>query len=92
MGAKGEISWKRRDEYGERMECDARTERNVRTFFRRERRLDRRESYPDPVFEDWLELLDGVRRRVPRRKMEPADEHRLVRTIKEKFPDQQDRL
>jgi len=37
-------------------------------------------------------LLDGVRRRIPRRKMEPADEQRLVRTIKEKFPDQKDQV
>ena len=92
MGAKGEINWKRRDEYGERLECYARNERNVWKFFRRERRFERWEAYPKPALEDWLELLDGVRRRIPRRKMEPADENRLVRTIKEKFPDQKDRL
>ena len=57
-----------------------------------ERRFERWEVYPEPALEDWLELLDGVRRRIPRRKMEPADENRLVRTIKEKFPDQKDRL
>ena len=39
-----------------------------------------------------MELLDGVRRRIPRRKMEPADESRLIRTIKEKFPDQGDEV
>ena len=49
-------------------------------------------AYPEPEFEDWMELLDSVRRRIPRRKMEPADEHRLVRTIKERFPDQKDRV
>ena len=92
MGAKGEISWKRRDEYGERMEFYARNERNVWRFFRRERRFENWEAYPEPEFEDCMELLDSVRRRIPRRKMEPADEHRLVRTIKERFPDQKDRV
>ena len=86
MGAKGEISWKRRGEYGERMEYYARNERGVWKFFQRERRFEKWESYAEPEFDDWLELLDGVRRRIPRRKMEPADEQRLVRTIKEKFP------
>ena len=92
MCIRDRINWKRRDEYGERLECYARNERNVWKFFRRERRFERWEAYPEPTLEDWLELLDGVRRRIPRRKMEPADENRLVRTIKEKFPDQKDRL
>ena len=92
MGAKGEISWKRRDEYGDRMEYYARNERGVWKFFQRERRFEKWESYAEPEFDDWLELLDGVRRRIPRRKMEPADEQRLVRTIKEKFPDQKDQV
>ena len=92
MGAKGEISWKRRDEYGERVECYARNERNVWKFFRRERRFENWEAYPEPEFEDWMELLDSVRRRIPRRQMEPADEHRLDRTIKERLPDPKDRV
>ena len=33
MGAKGEISWKRRGEYGERMEYYARNERGTWNFF-----------------------------------------------------------
>ena len=68
MGAKGEISWKRRGEYGERMEYYARNERGVWKFFQRERRFEKWESYVEPEFDDWLELLDGVRRRSPRRK------------------------
>ena len=58
----------------------------------RERRFENWEIYSDPAFDDWLELLDGVRRRIPRRKMEPADEQRLVRTIREKFPDMKDQV
>ena len=74
------------------MEYYARNERGVWKFFQRERRFEKWESYAEPEFDDWLELLDGVRRRIPRRKMEPADEQRLVRTIKEKFPDQKDQV
>ena len=70
----------------------ARNERGVWKFFQRERRFEKWETYTDPELEDWLELLDGVRRRIPRRKMEPADEQRLLRTIKEKFPDQKDQV
>ena len=74
------------------MEYYARNERGVWKFFQRERRFEKWENYPDPELEDWLQLLDGVRRRIPRRKMEPADEQRLLRTIKEKFPDQKDQV
>ena len=92
MGAKVEIIFKRSDELGERIECYARNERGTWKFFRRERRFENWEVYPEPAFEDWMELLDSVRRRIPRRKMEPADEQRLVCTIKEKFPDQRDQI
>jgi len=40
-----------------------------------------------PPIEDWLMLLDAVRRRVTRRKLMPDDEERLVQTIKERFPE-----
>ena len=92
MGSKGEISWKRRGDFGERMEFYARSERGIGKFFQRERRFENWEIYPEPALDDWLELLDGVRRRIPRRKMEPADEQRLVRTIREKFPDMKDQV
>ena len=74
------------------MEFYARNERGIWKFFQRERRFENWEIYSDPAFDDWLELLDGVRRRIPRRKMEPADEQRLVRTIREKFPDMKDQV
>jgi len=74
------------------MEYYARNERGSWKFFQRERRFEKWEVYSDPAFDDWLELLDGVRRRIPRRKMEPADEQRLVRTIREKFPDMKDQV
>jgi len=45
MGAKGEISWKRRNEQGERMEFYARNERGKWKFFQRERRFEKWEAY-----------------------------------------------
>ena len=74
------------------MEYYARNERGLWKFFQRERRFEKWEVYSEPVLDDWLELLDGVRRRIPRRKMEPADERRLVQTIMEKFPDMKDQI
>ena len=74
------------------MEYYARNERGLWKFFQRERRFEKWEAYSEPVLDDWLELLDGVRRRIPRRKMEPADERRLVQTIMEKFPDMKDQI
>ena len=40
MGSKGEISWKRRGDFGERMEFYARSERGIWKFFQRERRFE----------------------------------------------------
>jgi hypothetical protein len=37
--------------------------------------------------EDWLELLDAVRRFIPRRRYHPADEEHLCRRIRERFPE-----
>ena len=69
MGAKGEINWKRRDEYGERIECYARNERGVWKFFRRERRFENWEEYPDPA----VRGLDGTARQRPAAHPEAQD-------------------
>jgi hypothetical protein len=39
-----------------------------------------------PALEDWLQLLDGVRRRVGRHRKQPEDERQLLRVIREHFP------
>ena len=87
MGAKREISWKRSDGDGERLQVFARQERGRWTFYQRGRRFENWEENPSPPLEDWLELLDGVRRRIPRRRLPPETEQRLLRDIRERFPD-----
>jgi hypothetical protein len=40
----------------------------------------------NPPLEDWLALLDSVRRRINRRLLRPEEEDRLLKTIAEQFP------
>jgi hypothetical protein len=39
------------------------------------------------VLEDWLELLDNVRRRIARKKVPFDEEARLTATIREHYPE-----
>ncbi len=39
-----------------------------------------------PSLEDWLQLLDGVRRRIGRHRKLPEEERQLVRVIRDRFP------
>jgi hypothetical protein len=55
-------------------------------FFDREKRYDNWEPVLKPEFDDWIELLDGVDRRVHRRLLQPQDANRLRQKIKELFP------
>jgi hypothetical protein len=84
--AKAEISWKRRTEAGERLEVYAHRSGHHWKFFKRERRFDCWEPVAEPPFEDWLELLDGVRRRINRRLVRPEEEERVKKSIRERFP------
>ena len=56
-------------------------------FFARERRYDQWEAIADPPLEDWLELLDSVRRRINRRLLRPEEEGRVKKSIRERFPE-----
>jgi hypothetical protein len=85
--AKGEISWKRRTEEGVRLQIYAKKAGDQWKFFVREQRYDQWQAQPDPPLEDWLELLDGVRRRVARRLLRPEDETRVKSLIKDHFPE-----
>lgn len=88
MGAKkGEIGWRRVDEDGNRLRVCAEPSRDKWTFYAQIRRNDRWEVIKKPPLEDWLNLLDAVKRRVSRKLMQPADEKTLVRKIREKFPE-----
>ena len=87
MAAKGEISWKRRTPEGERREVCAHHVGTKWVFYARSRRYERWEHVPKPPLEDWLELLDSIRRRVARRLLRPEEVQRVERTIQSLFPE-----
>jgi hypothetical protein len=84
---KAEISWKRMTEQGTRLQVYARRVGGDWRFFTRERRFEQWQAVAEPPLEDWLELLDAVQRLVTRRRLQPDDEARVRRRIRERFPD-----
>ena len=84
---KAEISWKTRDADGVRREVYAKHVGDQWNFFARTQRFDEWEPLTQPPLEDWLELLDGVRRRIGRRLLRPEEEARVLKTIQTRFPD-----
>ena len=56
-------------------------------YSQREKRFDVWQENEEPPLEDWLELLDSVRRRINRRLQRPEEEGRLVKRIHELFPE-----
>lgn len=87
MANKAEIGWERRLEDGSKLEVYALHTGGHYRFFARAKRFDEWQAVKVPPLEDWLLLLDAVRRRVTRRKLMPDDEARLVAAIKERFPE-----
>ena len=90
--AKAEISWKRRAETGERIEVYAQHVGDRWKFFQRERRYDQWQTIARPPLEDWLELLDAVRRRINRRLLRPEEEENVKKSIHEQFPEENNRI
>jgi hypothetical protein len=84
--AKAEISWKRVDEDGEPLQCYAQHVGKRWIFYRRRKRFDIWQAVENPPVEDWLALLDSVRRRINRRLLRPEEEGRLVKIISELYP------
>jgi hypothetical protein len=84
---RGEVSWKGQNERGIRREVYAKKSGRAWRFYAREQRFDRWMPLSDPPLEDWLELLNGVQRRIARRLMRPEEEDRLKRAIADLFPD-----
>ncbi len=84
---KAEISWKRVTADGVKLQVYAQRVSRDWRFFARERRFEQWQPVPEPPLEDWLALLDAVQRLVVRRRLQPDDEARLHRRIKEHFPD-----
>jgi hypothetical protein len=84
---RGEVSWKAESPEGTRREIYAKKTGAAWTFYVRQKRFDQWQLLPDPALEDWLQLLDGVQRRIARRLLRPEEEARLKRKIDELFPD-----
>lgn len=87
MSAKGEIGWKRRDEDGNRVKICAEPSGDKWHFYLQYRRYENWEEIVDPPLEDWLNLLDAVRRRIARKKIPEGADKKLIRTIKSFYPD-----
>jgi hypothetical protein len=83
---KAEISWKRATPEGDRLQCYAHHVGSRWLFYQREKRFDRWEAVENPPLEDWLALLDAVRRLINRRRIRPEEETRIAKTISEQFP------
>jgi hypothetical protein len=84
---RAEISWKKRNEEGEKREVYAKHVGNQWVFFDREKRFDDWQPLEQPSLDDWMELLDGVRRRINRRLLRPEEEERVIKAIRLRFPD-----
>ena len=87
MANKAEISWKRVTGEGQRLEIYAHHVGNRWIFYSRERRIGLYAETEEPPLEDWLELLDAVRRRIQRRKLRPEEEQRVEASIRQRFPE-----
>ena len=85
--AKAEISWKRVNEEGEKLQVYAQHIGREWKFFHRGKRFDQWQPVEEPPLEDWLELLDAVQRLITRRRYQPDDELLLRRQIRERFPE-----
>jgi hypothetical protein len=84
--AKAEISWKRETEDGETLQCYAQHVGNQWIFYKRAKRFDQWQEVEEPPLEDWLELLDSVKRRIARLLLRPEEEGRIRKIISERFP------
>jgi hypothetical protein len=85
--AKAEISWRRVNDEGVKLQVYVQHVSREWRFFARERRYDQWQAIADPPLEDWLELLDAVQRLINRRRLRPEEEDRVKKSIHERFPD-----
>lgn len=83
---RAEISWKKRTEEGAKREVYAKHVGNQWLFYHREQRFDDWQPLEQPPLDDWLELLDGVRRRIARRLLRPEEEERVINAIMLRHP------
>ena len=59
------------------------------SFYWRHKRYDQWKLEEFPPLEDWLELLDGVRRRMQRDLLPYGEDKKIIKQIRERFPDEQ---
>jgi hypothetical protein len=81
-----EIKWTGEAPDGEKRQVCARIQGDRWMFFTRAKRFDDWEELASPPLEDWLALLDAVRRRGRRHLASPKDEARLLAHIRKVFP------
>jgi len=81
-----EVTWSAPDPEGGKRHVCARMKGDRWVFLTRARRHEDWKVIAEPPLEDWLELLDGVRRRVGRHLASPKDEARLIIEIRRRFP------
>ncbi len=87
MAFKAEISWRGSSAEGTRREVYAHRVGTHWQFYERARRFEPWQPLAQPPLEDWLALLDAVRRRIARRLLRPEEEARLLTAIGERYPD-----
>ena len=85
---KAEISWKRVTDDGQKLQVYVQRVSRDWRFFARRKRFDQWQPVLEPPLEDWLMLLDAVQRMVTRRRLQPDDEERVRRRIRERFPEE----
>jgi hypothetical protein len=83
---RAEIIWKRRAPERDTIQVKARHFGDQWKFFVRDARYEQWRPVDAPPLEDWLTLLDAVRRRLGRGFVRPEDIAQLERTIRERFP------
>jgi hypothetical protein len=83
---RAEIIWRRRSPEGETIQVKARHFGDQWKFFVRAARYEQWRPVENPPLEDWLELLDGVRRRLGRGLLRSNEVVRMEQNIRERFP------
>ena len=84
---KTEIGWTRRDDLGERLDVYTRRIGHEWQFFFRRRRYEQWQRILEPCLDDWLKLLDGVKRRVGRQLLRPEEIRRVEALIRQNHPE-----
>lgn len=86
MAIKAEIGWTRKNEDGTKVDICARRFGREWHFTSQLKRGDDWKPITNPALEDWIELLENVRRRITRRLLAPEEETRVKKMIYDRFP------